>query len=114
MTIAFDEAIKATSAQCASRKALTRSDVLAGFEMTCVMFDAAPGNRDRPYVQLRVDGCDDWHRLDHDDNPEPEVITTGLAPCGPEPETLEWQVCQTHGGLLPDDCHDGRTDLPSR
>jgi len=113
VTIAFDEDIKATSARCASGEALTREDVLAGFEMTCVMVDASPGNRDRPYVQVRLDGCADWHRLDHDDNPEPVVITTGLAPCGPEPDTLEWQVCQTHGGLLPDDCDDGSTDLPS-
>ncbi len=114
MTLGFEEDIKATSARCASGEALTRDDVIAGFEMTCTMVDASPGNRDRPYVQVRLDGCNDWHRLDHDDSAEPVAITTRLTPCGSESDTLQWQVCQTHGGLLPDDCEDGTTDLPSR
>ena len=114
VTLGFEEDIKATSARCASGEALTRDDVIAGFEMTCTMVDASPGNRDRPYVQVRLDGCNDWHRLDHDDSAEPVAITTRLTPCGSESDTLQWQVCQTHGGLLPDDCEDGTTDLPSR
>jgi hypothetical protein len=112
VTVGFGEDIRATSAHCTSGEPLTRDDVLAGLEMTCIMTDASPGNRDRPYVQLRLDGCD-WKRLDHDDGSEPVVSTAGLLPCDPEPETLTWQVCQTHGGPLPDDCEDGSTDLPT-
>lgn len=114
MTIGFGEDIKATSARCASDEALRRDDVAGGFEMTCAMSDAAPGNRDRPYVQLRLDGCEEWLRLDHDDGAEPVAVTVRLEPCGPGDGTLDWQVCQTHGGPLPDDCDDGHEELPSR
>ena len=76
------------------------------------MRDSAPGNRDRPYVQVRLEGCDDWQRLDHDDGPDAVMILTRLAPCGGLPSALQWQVCQTHGGPLPDDCTDGSSDLP--
>ena len=113
VTVGFEEDIKATSARCASDEPLHRSDVVAGFEMTCTMSDASPGNRDRPYVQLRLDGCDEWQRLDHDDGTEPVVLTVRLEPCGPETGPLHWQVCQTHGGPLPDDCDDGTEELPT-
>ncbi len=112
-TVGFAEDIKATSARCDSEGPLRGDDVVGGFEMTCTMTDSSPGNRDRPYVQLRLDGCEDWHRLDHDDGAEPVVITIRLEPCGPQPDSLSWQVCQTHGGLLPDDCDDGSEGLPT-
>ena len=111
--IAFSADIKATSAHCSAEEPLTADEVDGGFDLTCTMADDAPGNRDRPYVQVRIDGCDDWQRLDHDDGPDPVTITARLAPCGTPVETLDWQVCQTHGGPLPDDCHDGTTDLSS-
>jgi len=112
--IGFAEDIKATSATCSSDEPIAADDVLRGFDLTCTMVDGAPVNGDRPYVQVRLDGCDDWQRLDHDDGPAAVTISTRLAPCGTDPAALEWQVCQTHGGLLPDDCDDGTTDLPSR
>ena len=112
--IGFAEDIKATSATCSSDEPIAADDVLRGFDLTCTVVDDAPGNSDRPYLQARLDGCDDWQRLDHDDGPAAVTISTRLAPCGTDPAVLEWQVCQTHGGLLPDDCDDGTTDLPSR
>jgi hypothetical protein len=112
-TITFVERIKATSGECASEQPLRAADVAAGFEMTCTMSDASPGNRDRPYVQLRLDGCEDWQRLDHDDGADPVAITVRLQPCLPHTDEIDWQVCQTHGGLLPDDCDDGSEDLPT-
>ena len=77
------------------------------------MSDDAPGNDDRPYVQVRFDGCDDWERLDHDDGPDPVTVSTKVSPCGAETAALDWQVCQTHGGPRRDDCHDGSTELPT-
>lgn len=112
MTVAFEEDIKATSARCTTGEALGPDDVRAGFDLTCTMVDGAPGNRDRPYVQVRLDGCPEWQRLDHDDGDRPVVVITRLAPCLPDPASLRWQVCQTHGGPLPDDSDDGSTDLP--
>lgn len=110
-TVGFAEDIKATSAECTSTESLRPGDAQHGLDLSCAMTDASPGNRDRPYVQVRLDGCDDWQRLDHDDGAEPVVITVDLEPCGTEPTDLQWQVCQTHGGPLPDDCDDGTTDL---
>lgn len=112
-SLGFAEDIKATSAGCESEGPLRGEDVAAGFDLTCTMADAAPGNSDRPYVQVRLDGCDDWLRLDHDDGPGPVTITTRLEPCAAVPGAVQWQVCQTHGGPLPDDCVDGSTELPS-
>lgn len=111
--ITFGAGIKATSAHCSSHGPLTADEVASGFDLTCTMADDAPDNHDRPYIQVRIGGCDDWQRLDHDDGPNPVTAATHLAPCSPPVEILEWQVCQTHGGPLPDDCHDGTTALPS-
>lgn len=114
VAVAFDEGVKETTGECTSVEPLSAAEAGLGFPMTCTMVDAAPGNRDRPYVQLRLDGCDDWQRLDHDDGIEPVVLTVDVEPCGTAPTELQWQVCQTHGGLLPDDCDDGTTELPTR
>lgn len=111
--IGFAEEVKASSARCSTEEPLDAAEMVRGFELTCTMIDAAPGNSDRPYVQVRLEDCDDWQRLDHDDSPDPVTITARLDPCGVTMGSLEWQVCQTHGGPLPDDCDDGSTDLPS-
>src|SRR5690606_11439850 len=108
----FAADIKATSASCQSATPIRAEHLAFGFDLTCTMIDGAPGNRDRPYVQVRLEGCDDWQRLDHDDGPDPVAVTTRVEPCGTVPDALHWQVCQTHGGPFPDDCHDGSTDLP--
>ncbi len=111
-SLSFSEDIKATSARCESDGPLEAQDVAVGFDLRCTMRDSAPGNTDRPYVQVRLEGCDDWQRLDHDDSADPVTVTTRLNPCAGGPDSVQWQVCQTHGGPLPDDCVDGSTDLP--
>lgn len=112
-TISFADDIKASRADCASVEKVEADDLVVGLVLTCTMADAAPGNRDRPYVQLRLEGCDDWTRLDHDDGDDPVVLTTWLRPCGEPPGSVQWQVCQTHGGPLPDDCADGSSRFPA-
>ncbi len=111
--IDFDASIGATTAGCSSDGAVSVARVSDGLDLTCTMSDEKPGNGDHPYIQVRFDGCDDWERFDHDDGTDPVTIQTQVSPCGPESATLDWQVCQTHGGPLPDDCHDGSTDLPT-
>ncbi len=75
-SLSFSEDIKATSARCESDGPLEAQDVAVGFDLRCTMRDSAPGNTDRPYVQVRLEGCDDWQRLDHDDS-EPRTIADG-------------------------------------
>ena len=111
VTVSFDRTVKDSSADCSSESQVSQADVAAGFELTCTMIDAAPGNSDRPYVQVRLEGCDDWQRLDHDDSPDAVAITAHLEPCDADVGFLEWQVCQTHGGPYSDDCVDGSEPL---
>ena len=108
--LTFEDSIKQTEVVCTSRIPIGEDELQVGFELDCELLDTRPGNEDRPYVEVSVNGCARV-RIDGTDEADPVSRTALIEPCGAPISLLDWRVCQTHGGLLPDDCTWGSIKL---
>lgn len=101
--LTFGGSIKQTVVECETEQPIGRQERNAGVQLRCSLLDTRPSNSDRPYLRAWVDGCDET-RVDGEDASDPVIVSVHVRPCGQAMSELHWQICQTHGGPLPDDC----------